>query len=582
MEAGGNRPLFLWLSLKPGRAGGLRVKPGIELVYLGAQVIYALTQVFPEAPNLSLQAFFEIDDRLFEVIAHGASIIQAMALTLTTGHENIKNMRGFLLAISLAGAVFAAAADTRVPEAAMAGDTSAVRSLVGQKADVNAALADGTTALHWLVRADDLEAADALIRAGANVNAADNYGVTPLALACINGNAPMVRRLLDAGADANSADPNGETALMTAARTGNPEVLKILVERGAAVNAKDSKSAETALMWAVRENHREAVEFLLAHGAEVNARTRIVENPPPMAGNLQGIGRAQNSPKGAIPGAMTALLYAARDGRLEIAETLVAAHVQVNQAEANGTSPLVVAIINNHVDVARFLLEHGADPNAADGFGRAPLWSAVDLRNLDLDTKTSENGVDRAPVLDLIKALLDRGADPNAELKLEPPSRRWMLPFGASQWVTQVGQTPFLRAALAGDVSVMRLMLDKGADPNKTAHQGTTALMAAAGVGWVPTQTYTESKESLLEAVKLCVEKGADVNAVNGQGYRAIHGAAYRGSDNIVEFLASKGAKLDAKDGQGRTPAAIAEGVYIGGKPPERRASTIALLKKLQ
>jgi ankyrin repeat protein len=260
---------------------------------------------------------------------------------------------------------------------------------------------------------------------------------------------------------------------------------------------------------------------------------------------------------------------------------LVSAGAAVNQPEANGTTPLVAAIINNHPEVARMLLDRGANPNAADGFGRAPLWSAVDVRNLDLDSKNLENGVDRAPVLDLIKALLEKGADPNAELKAEPPSRRWMLPFGASQWVTVAGQTPFIRAALAGDVAAMRVLLDKGADPNKAAHQGTTALMAAAGIGWVPNQSYTESKQSALEAVKLCVEKGADVNAMNGQGFTAMHGAAYRGLDNVVEYLASKGARLDIKDGQGRTALAYAEGLYVAGKPPERKATTVALLQSL-
>jgi ankyrin repeat protein len=490
-------------------------------------------------------------------------------------------MKRVVLPFLVVAAAFATDTDLRLPEAAMAGDASLVRSLVSQKAPVNAALPDGTTALHWMVRTNDLETSDLLLRGGANPKASDKHGVTPIYLACVNGSAAMVSRLLDAGADPNSADPTGETALMTAAKTGNPDALKVLVDHGARVNDKDGKSDQTALMWAVRENHLDAVRFLLARGAEVNARTKLVTDLPPMAGNLQGVGRAQNSPKGAPPGAMTPLLYAARDGRLDIAQVLAASGANVNQAEANGTTPLVIAIINNHLDVARFLLDHGADANAADGFGRAPLWSTVDLRNLDLDSRTSENGIDRAPAFDLIKALLDHGADPNAELKVEPPSRRWMLPFGASQWVTIAGQTPFIRAALAGDVAVMRLLLEKGADPNRPAHQGTTALMAAAGVGWVITQTYTESKESLLEAVKLCVEKAGDVNAVNGQGFTAMHGAANRGSDDIIQFLASKGARVDVKDGQGRTPMTYAEGVYLAGKPPERRTSTIALLKGL-
>jgi ankyrin repeat protein len=391
----------------------------------------------------------------------------------------------------------------------------------------------------------------------------------------------MIRRLVDAGADPNATVGAGETALMTAARTGNIDAVRLLLDRGAQVNAADTESNQTALMLAIRENHPDVVRLLLERGADAKARTKIIDNPPPEAGNLQGIGRAQNLPKGVIQGGMTPLLYAAREGRANIAEMLVPKGAEVNQAEAYGTSPLLLAILNNHMDVARFLLDHGADPNAADGFGRTPLWSAVDVRNLDLDSATGENGIDRAPVLDLIKTLLDRGASLNPQLKTEPPSRRWMLRFGASSWVNPVGQTPFVRAALSGDVTVMRLLLDQGADPKIATAAGTTALMAAAGVSWVITQTYTESKEALLEAVKLCVEQGLDVNAATTTGVTAVHAAAYRGSDDIIEFLAKHGAKLDLKDTQGRTPTTYAEGVYLAAKPPESRPATAALIRKL-
>jgi uncharacterized protein len=510
-------------------------------------------------------------------IARDATISTTWRMPSPPARRREITMRSALiLLVVAAGSCFA----DSVADAAMRGDAAAVRSLI-QKGDVNGTLPDGTTALHWTVRADDLETARMLLSAGANAKAVDHYGVTPLYLACVNGNPAMIRALLDAGADANSADPTGETALMTAARTGNPDAVLALIQHKATVNAAD-KDSETALMWAVRENHPEAVRVLLEHGADVNARTRIVENPPAATGNLQGIGRAQNLPKGVTPGGLTPLHYAAREGTFEIAKMLVAAGAAVNTAEANGTTPLVVAILNNHLDVARFLLEHGANPNSVDGFGRAPLWAAVDLRNMDLDNKTGENGVDRAPALELIRTLLDLGANPNAQLSAEPPSRRWMLPFGASQWVSPVGQTPFVRAALSGDVAVMRLLLAKGADPKIATAAGATALLAAAGVGYVPTQSYIESKESMLEAVKLCAELGLDVNAVTVTGVSAAHGAAYRGADEIIEFLASKGARLDLKDNQGRTPTTYAEGVYLGGKPPEPRPKTIAMIQRLK
>jgi ankyrin repeat protein len=226
-------------------------------------------------------------------------------------------------------------------------------------------------------------------------------------------------------------------------------------------------------------------------------------------------------------------------------------------------------------------LDRGADPNAADGFGRAPLWSAVDFRNLDAAEASGTNGVNREPVLPLIRTLLDHGADPNVQTKVEPPSRRWMMPFGARQWVNPAGQTPFMRAALAGDVAVMRLLLEHHANPNIPTHAGVTALMSAAGIGWVPRQTYTEPKESILEAVKLCLANGADVNAANSKGLTALHGAAYRGLDEVVQLLVQKGARLDSKDSEGRTPVVFADGAFLAGNPPERKSSTVALLQKL-
>jgi len=484
---------------------------------------------------------------------------------------------GFVIAIGTS----AADTDSRLAQAAHDGDMAAVRAMIADKADVSQPLGDGTTALHWAAQADDLEVADLLIRAGANVSARSRRGAMPLELASVNGSAAMIAKLLDAGADVNSSNAAGESMLMIASRTGNPSAVRLLIERGARVNEPNTAEKQTALMLAVAENHTDVVRVLLAASADVHART-AVEMPPATAGNLQGIGRAQNREKPVPQGGMTALLYAARDGRLESARLLVDAGAQVNQAEASGATPLLVAVLNGHIDVAALLLEREADMNAVDIFGRTALWAAVDLRNLDLpDGGNGASGVDRNAVLPLIKTLLDRGAAVNARTTREPPSRRWMMPFGARQWVNPAGQTPFVRAALAGDVMVLRLLLEHKADPSIPTLAGTTALMAAAGVGWVPRQTYTEKTDALVEAVKICIEHGADVNAADSSGYTALHGAAFRGSDAIVQLLAEKGARLDAKDKQGRTPSALADGTaYLAG-PPEKRPSTLALLQKL-
>jgi uncharacterized protein len=226
------------------------------------------------------------------------------------------------------------------------------------------------------------------------------------------------------------------------------------------------------------------------------------------------------------------------------------------------------------------LIDHGADVNARDFWGRTPLWEAVELRNLDVN-KTEDNGVDRTAALELIRTLIDRGASVNARTAEVPPIRRWIMPIGDLSWVDFTGQTPFIRAALSGDIKVMRLLLEHGADPNIATLSGTTALMASAGVNWMGGQTYTESKQSLLEAVKLCLEKGVDVNAVNSMGIGAVIGAVNRGSDDILQVLVDHGARLDIKDKEGRTPMVWAEGVFLASNPPERKPATIAFLEKL-
>lgn len=457
--------------------------------------------------------------------------------------------------------------------------------------DAKATGPDGTTALHWAVRADDLQKVESLLRAGANANAVDRYGITPLNLAAVNGNTAIIRKLLDAGANPNAVDSTGETILMTASRTGTPEAIKLLVDRGAKVNAVDPEFEQTALMLAVRENHPAAVKVLIESESRLNAGTRVGPTPTfrlPCKGTgcgSEGVGINRGGvpdrgQRAAINGGMTPLLYAARDGRIEEAKLLVGAGADVKLADPNEITPLLMAILNDHLDVAFFLLDHGADINTGDFWGRTPLWTAVDLRNMDLDHGI-DKGVDRAPVADFIKLLLDRGANVNARTKEYHPGRRWLYSLGDVSWVDMTGQTPFLRAALSGDTKIMRLLLEHGADPNIATLGGTTPLMAAAGVNWTVAQTYTVSKEALLEAIQICLEHGADVNAVNSMGINAIMGAANRGSDEIIKYLVEKGARLEVKDVTGRTPITWAEGVFLASVGAERKPSTVALLEKL-
>jgi uncharacterized protein len=240
-----------------------------------------------------------------------------------------------------------------------------------------------------------------------------------------------------------------------------------------------------------------------------------------------------------------------------------------------------MATTNNQPDTADLLIQDGADINAADFWGRTALWAAVEMRDIEY-SRSGQHDVDRDRLLKLIHALLDRGANPNARTAEVPPTRRYLLGLGDLSWVDFTGQTPFLRAALSGDVAVMKLLLEKGADPSIPTFSGTTSLMAASGINWVVSQTFTEPMSTQLEAVKLCLEKGADVNAANSMGLTPVFGAANRGADELLAYLVERGARLDVKDKEGRTPTVWAEGVFLATNAPERKPSTIALIAKLQ
>ena len=488
-----------------------------------------------------------------------------------------------------ASTAIAAGNDPTLADAVKREDRAAVRKLLQQKIDVNAPLTDGSTALHWAVESDDLETVGLLIAAHANVNAKNRYSVTPLHIAVSNGNAAIVGRLLKAGANADAIDASGEPLLTLAVRSGNIEAITQLVEQGASVNAADTAARETPLMWAVREHRADLVTLLLTHGATVNAPTRTGDTPPWVAPNAGGGshglgivrgGWPERGARAAIPGAMTALLYAARDGGADLARLLLDAKADVNQAEANGITPLLMAITNDHMDVARALLDRGADVNVMDFWGRTPLFAAVEIRNRDY-TRNNEHGIDRAAALEMITALLDRGANANARTKEIPPLRRWVTPLGDLTWINMTGATPFIRAAQSGDITTMRLLLAHGADPKITTVGGTTALVTAAGGNVAVQQSFVESRESSMAAVKLCLELGLDVNAKNETGFTAVMGAANKGWDDILALLVQSGARLDVADKDGRTPLRWAKGEFIALHPPEEKPSTVALIEKL-
>jgi ankyrin repeat protein len=499
------------------------------------------------------------------------------------------SVAGIGIAAALAATTSATGFELSV--AAEKGDVEAVRFLLRQHVDPNAPGNDGTPALHWVVRRQDVKAARLLLQAGADANRANRYGLRPLHLAISNGDVTMVRLLLGAHADPNTADATGETCLMMAAQSGEVDAVKALLERGAVVDGRDPEYQQTALMFAARGGHTAVVRLLIQHGAQVDAQTRAGKVPEfrtPVsntgskgAGIVRG-GWPERGERDPIPGAKTSLLYATREGHLETVELLLSSGAALEKADADGVTPLLMAVLNGQLPLARLLIDTGANINAMDWYGETPLWAAVDIRDLDMAGPHQANGVDRQAAFALITQILTHGADPNARTKEYPPQRRWVTRLGSLSWVDFTGQTAFLRAALAGDIEVMRLLVEHHADPNITTFDGTTPLMAAAGVNWTVAQTYDEGPEALLAAVKLAQSLGNDVNAVNSMGLTAMHGAANRGSNDIIQFLAQHGAALDAVDKQGRTPVVWAQGVFLATHPPEAKPTTIALLRQLQ
>jgi uncharacterized protein len=407
---------------------------------------------------------------------------------------------------------------------------------------------DGTTLLHRAVHREDVAAVEALIRSGADVRAATRYGVTPLYLACENGNAAVVERLLAAGADPNGALPDGETVLMTAARTGRVEAVKALLDRGADLRRKEPARGQTALMWAAAENNAAVATLLIARGADPNERSK---------------------------GGFSPLMFAVRAGHIDATRALLAAGANVKETLTDGTSALVLAVMNAHYELASVLLDNGADANA-DAQGWTALhqlaWSRRHNFGFNLPGPVQTGNVGG---LDLVTMLVEHGADINARQKKEPRD-------GNRNMLNRIGSTAFLLAAKSADVPLMRVLLENGADPSITTVNGTTALMAAAGVGiWAPGEN-PGTHEEALAAVKLAYEAGGGkVNDVDKEGETALHGAVYRGGAiPVIEFLIEKGAVLDVRNKKGWTPLTAADGVEYTPAVLKRYPEAAAVLRR--
>ena len=448
------------------------------------------------------------------------------------------------LAVALAvSCAVGAPAKSDVADAAQRGDTAAVRSLVQKKADVNAPQIDGATALHWAVQADDLELADLLIRNGAIVSTATVAGATPLQLAALNGSAALLDRLIAAGADPNAPlTRSGDTALMIASRTGKVDAVRMLLDRGAKVNAQETWGGTTALMWAVSEKHPDVARLLVERGADVNTRSYYV--PSASGRGFEGTTPIAQKPgkefEEFASGWLTPLMFAARENGLESARLLVKAGADINAQSGDGKDALSLALFDGSYDVADFLIDSHANVNQKDAQRFTPLFWAVDRRNME--TAPNFPWMETRDPLPLIKKLLDAGADPNALINSTPRAR---MREGSPRLVYA---TSLMRAALAGDVELARLLLAHGADPHIISKDRETTLMAACGTGFINGYHRQRSPADRLELVKLLIESGEDVNAADNYGITPLMVAANLGDIEIVRYLISKGADLGSHD----------------------------------
>jgi ankyrin repeat protein len=522
------------------------------------------------------------------------------------------------IAVLLAGTSMMVAADATLLDAAESGDHAAALRLASAKgANVNSTGADGSTAIMYAAANDDLELVRALIKAGANVKLKNQFGTSALTEAAIIGSAPIVDALLKAGADPNFRTPDGETPLMAAARSGKVEAAKALLAAGADINAKETWGGQTALMWSAAQGQAEMVKFLASKDASLNDHGKVNQWERKVI--------AEPRPKDLNKGGFTALHYAAREGCVACVQNLLAAGADPDSEDPDRETPLLLALENMHFDTAAVLVafkgpQGGADLDKWDLFGRSPVYMAADVSSMP----TKGNGAravipspDRLSALDVGRMMLERGANPNIQLKRRPPYRDVPQDRGGDSMLAQ-GATPLLRAARGGDDKFVALLIEYKALVDLPSKEGITPLMAAAGVdyGTRVTRGRNRTEEGVLATMELLIKAGANVNARDlmdvrlGKGYTpgdsaastasvrarkdsqvpsanavphqtALHGAAEHGFDKFIEFLVANGADLTVKDGNGRTPLDVARGAGGIRGGADAFPKTVALLESL-
>jgi ankyrin repeat protein len=405
-----------------------------------------------------------------------------------------------------------------------------------QDQDVNRRNADGSTPLQWAVYEGDVAETKRLLAAGADASIANNYGATPMSLAAEVAHTEILKLLLDAGADADSPNPEGQSALMAVARTGNVDAARLLLEHGASVDAREGWGGQNALMWAAARRHPETMALLLSHGASVDARSTHRD--------YQRHVTAEGRPKSLDSGGFTPLLYAARENCAACVDVLLANGADIDLPDPDGVSPLLLAIMNANWDLAKRLIDAEADVNQWDIYGEAPLFTAVGLYKRRDGGRASIDPLNETEGVTIVRMLLDRGANPNMQLFFRPANVR-----GSTN---TRGSTPLIRAASNGDLDMVQLLLEQGADATlHTADRQTPIHAVLAG---------RSSEQQALELIRVLYTAGTDVNVVALVNHReeirggtALHNAVRKRYKEVIKTLASYGIDMNAKDQDGLT-----------------------------